>query len=328
MIVDDPLDLVFGDIFIRLAGIVPQTTVALKLEGFSITGSIKIKSALLMIAELERQGRVQPGVTTIVESSSGNLGVALSLICRRRGYRFVCVTDPNASHSSVQAMRAYGAEVVVVTTRDANGGYLETRLAYIRQLVESRPAHIWLNQYANAANKRAHYEATAWEILAEFPRPDWVFIGTGSTGTFMGCAEYFSEHVPDTRLVAVEPVGSVTFGSRGGRRLIPGIGASRRPELADDRYASAIVHVPEPDAIDMCHALALEHGLLAGGSTGSVIAGVRQMADAIRPGDIVVAISPDFGDRYLDTIYNRDWVRRQYGIEPRRLAEACPAGTL
>ena len=212
MVVDDPLALIFSNIFLRLGSVLCGTDVVLKLEGFSITGSIKIKSALFMIQELERRGVAHPGATTIVESSSGNLGIALSMICRRRGYRFLCISDPNIAQASLRAMTAYGADVVIVRERDSNGGYLETRIAYIKQLITSHADIIWLNQYNNRANMMAHYEMTAREILAEYPSPDWVFLGTGSTGTFTGCARRFREAAPGTRVVAVEPVGSVTFG--------------------------------------------------------------------------------------------------------------------
>ena len=212
MIVDNPLDLIFSNVFIRLHGIARRAPVVLKLEGFSITGSIKIKTAIYMIDALEAEGTARPGETTLVESSSGNLGIALSLVCKLRGYRFLCVTDPNAPNASLRAMRAYGAEVVIVDERGAKGGYLHTRLAYIRRLLADDPSCVWLNQYANKANQAAHYEMTAREILAAVPAPDFLFVGCGSSGTLMGCVQRFREESPSTRIIAVDPVGSVIFG--------------------------------------------------------------------------------------------------------------------
>ena len=151
---DSPLDLIFPNVFIRLNGIASRAPVALKLEGFSVTGSIKIKTALYMIDALEAEGTARPGEATLVESSSGNLGIALSLVCKLRGYRFLCVTDPNTPSASLQAMRVYGAEVVTVDQHNAKGGYLHTRIAYIQRLLVEDPSCIWLNQYANKAIKR------------------------------------------------------------------------------------------------------------------------------------------------------------------------------
>lgn len=318
MIVDDPLTLSFSNVFLRLHGILPATPVALKLEGFCVTGSIKLKTARAMIADVEARGLATPGVHTLVESSSGNLGVALAMVCRRRGYRFSCITDPNVSPANLRAMRAYGADVVVIDRPDANGGYLQARIDYIKDLLASSPTNVWLNQHGCAANPVAHYDTTAREILAEFPRPDYVFCGTGSTGTMMGCVRRFREDSPTTRVIAVDPVGSVSFRTPAARRMIPGIGSSCRPAILEDGMAHDVIHVSEPAAVSMCYEVALEHGLLVGGSTGSVLAAVRRLADRIEPGATVVALSPDFGEKYLDTIYDRDWVIRNYGFDPNR----------
>jgi 2,3-diaminopropionate biosynthesis protein SbnA len=328
MIIDDPISLLFPNIFVRLQGIAERTSVALKLEGFNITGSIKLKPAIYMIDKLEQTGTAKPGETTIVESSSGNLGIALSLVCQRRGYRFICVSDPNASLASVRAMTAYGAEVVVVDKQDCNGGYLHTRIAYIEELLAKDSNCIWLDQYANEANELAHYEMTAPEILSEFPAPDFLFIGAGSTGTLMGCAKRFREDSPLTRIVAVDPVGSVIFGSTPARRLIPGIGSSRCPELLQTHLVPHVVAVSEEQTIRICHEVAREHGLIVGGSTGSVLAAIRLMSDEIPAGASVVAISPDFGDKYLDTVFNRDWVLRNFGFEPQHQASVRALATV
>jgi 2,3-diaminopropionate biosynthesis protein SbnA len=322
MIVDDPLSLVFSHLFVRIHGIVRRAPVMLKLEGFSITGSIKIKTALYMISAAEEKGTVRPGRTTFVESSSGNLGIALSLVCQRRGYRFICITDPNVSKASLRAMRAYGAETVVVDELDCNGGYLHTRIAYIKKLLAQDSSCVWLNQYASEANRKAHHETTAGEILAEFPAPNFLFVGAGSCGTLMGCTQRFREESPATQIIAVEPVGSVLFGGTPARRLIPGLGASRRPELLQPDRVDRVVTVSEPDTIRMCHEMAHEQGLLVGGSTGSVLAAVRQLDDEIMAGASVVAVSPDLGDRYLETVYDPSWVTRNYGFDVQTKAGA------
>src|SRR5262245_53303779 len=159
-IISNPLDLIFQNLFFETTGLIETGRLVVKLEGYNVTGSIKIKSALFMIADLERRSLIEPHRSTIVESSSGNIGVAPALICSLRGYGFVCVTDPNISAVNRRAIEAYGGRVIVVGRRDANGGFLETRLACIRDLTARHRDHVWLNQYANPANARAHAEWT------------------------------------------------------------------------------------------------------------------------------------------------------------------------
>jgi 2,3-diaminopropionate biosynthesis protein SbnA len=305
MIVDSPADLIFRDLYYRLRGFAGTHDVFLKLEGFNVTGSIKIKTAIGLVDDLEMRGLAKPHETVIVESSSGNLGIALSLICSVRGYKFICVTDPNANRITVRGMESYGAEVVIVEERDAVGGFLGTRLKVIDDILASNPNAIWLNQYANLANKNVHAEQTGAEIAAEFDRVDWIFVGTGTTGTLGGISERLRVEFPGIRVVAVEPVGSVTFGGKPGRRDIPGIGTSVRPKLADVADPDRIVYVDEEKTIDSCLSFVRDYHLLIGGSTGTVLAAVKQLAPEFMPGDTIVAISPDLGERYLDTVYKK-----------------------
>ena len=128
MIIESPLELIFRDLFYRLRAFAGDNDVFLKLEGFNVTGSIKIKTAIRLIEESEQRGIVKPHESLIVESSSGNLGLALSLVCAIKGYKFICVTDPTANRATIRGMELYGAKVVIVEERDRGGGYLERRL--------------------------------------------------------------------------------------------------------------------------------------------------------------------------------------------------------
>ena len=303
MIIESPVDLVFRDLFYRLRAFTKRHDVFLKLEGFNVTGSIKIKTALGLLEDLEKRGLANPSETVIVESSSGNLGLALSLLCATKGYRFICVTDPNANHSSVREMELYGAEVIVVSDRDSAGGFLGTRLKVIDNILCSDPNAVWLNQYANVANKNVHAEQTGNEIAAEFDKVDWLFVGTGTTGTLCGVSERLRQEFPSIKIVAVEPVGSVTFGGKPGRRTIPGIGTSVRPKLADLLDPDRVVEISEEETIDSCFAFVRDYHLLVGGSTGTVLAAVQRLAPEFSFGETIVAISPDLGERYLDTVY-------------------------
>ncbi len=285
----------------------------LKCEGFNFAGSIKLKAATEMVEAAERAGVLKPG-SILVESSSGNLGVALSMIAASRGYRFLCVTDLRCNQSTKLLMEALGSQVHVITEPDTNGGgLLGARLAYVRALCASDDRYVWLSQYTNPGNWRAHYRTTAPEIARQFPRLDVLFIGAGTTGTLMGCARYFRNWHRPVRIVAVDSVGSVAFGGTPGRRMIPGLGMSMRPPLLDEAYVNEVIRVEEADTIRACHRLA-RRGFLFGGSTGTVVSGAmgwlaRHDADELT----TVAIAPDLGERYLDTIYQANWLHDLYG---------------
>jgi 2,3-diaminopropionate biosynthesis protein SbnA len=309
MIVESPLELVFRDLFYRLRAFAGNHDVFLKLEGFNITGSIKLKTAIGLVDDLEKRGIARPNETVIVESSSGNLGLALSLVCATRRYKFICVTDPNANRATIRGMEVYGAKVIVVADRDAAGGYLGTRLKQIDQILQSEPNAVWLNQYANMANKNVHAEQTANEIAAEFDKVDWIFVGTGTTGTIAGISERLRQVCPKIKIVAVEPAGSVTFGGAPGKRNIPGIGTSVRPKLAELVSPDRVVTVSEEQTVDACLSFVRDYHVLVGGSTGAVLAAIRHLTSEFSQGDTIVAISADLGEKYLDTIYDPVWVR-------------------
>ncbi len=305
-------DLILDDLFLDLSGLIPCIRLVLKIEGFNPVGSIKLKTAVALIDDAEQRGLLTAG-DQVIESSSGNLGIALSSVCAIRGYPFTCVVDPNTSRQSIALMKAFGSHVVVVDTRDTNGGFLHSRIAYIRERIAADPALFWPNQYANAANPQVHYERTAACIVKEIPELDYLFVGAGSTGTLMGCVDYFQKNSPRTRIIAVDAEGSVTFGFPAGRRHIPGLGTSRRPEIFQPGGVEEVVLVPEPAAVSMCRRVAAEYGIAVGGSTGSVLAAVASKRASLPLGASVVAIGPDTGDRYLDTIYDDDWVRERFG---------------
>jgi N-(2-amino-2-carboxyethyl)-L-glutamate synthase len=325
MIIESPLQLIFRDLFYRLPAFSGSHDVFLKLEGFNITGSIKIKTAIGLVEELEQRGVARPNETVLVESSSGNLGLALSLVCAIKGYKFICVTDPNANRAAIRGMELYGAQIIVVEDRDPAGGYLGSRLKKIDQLLQSDPNAVWLDQYANIANKNVHAEQTANEIAREFDKVDWVFIGTGTTGTLAGISERLRQEFAGIKVVAVEPVGSVTFGGAPGKRSIPGIGSSVRPKLADLAKPDRIVAVNEKKTVEACLSFVRNYQLLVGGSTGTVLAAVKELAPEFRRGDRIVAISADLGDKYLDTIYDPAWVENVIMPEDNRSARLVAA---
>jgi N-(2-amino-2-carboxyethyl)-L-glutamate synthase len=299
------------DLFIDLRSVIGHS-LFLKVEGLNFAGSVKLKAASGMVAAAEREGRLRPG-SVIVESSSGNLGVALSMIAASKGYGFLCVTDPRCNLQTRLLMEALGTEVHVVTEPDPVRGLLGARMDYVRARCAADPRCVWLNQYENENNWQAHYRQTAPAIDRQFPQLDVLFVGAGTTGTLMGCARWFREHRPSVHIVAVDVVGSVSFGGPSSPRAIPGLGMAVRPPLLEESYVDEVVMVEEADTIRACHRLA-RRGFLFGGSTGTVVSGATSwLARNGRDDLTAVTIAPDLGERYLDTVYQPNWVQDIYG---------------
>jgi N-(2-amino-2-carboxyethyl)-L-glutamate synthase len=306
------------NLFVDLHGIFGQS-LYLKCEGFNFAGSIKLKAATEMVEAAERNGVLTPD-SILIESSSGNLGVALSMIAASKGYRFMCVTDSRCNLSTRLLMEALGSEVHIVNEPDPVDGFLGARLAYVKARCASDPRYVWLNQYGNQGNWRSHFRTTAPAIAREFPQLDVLFVGAGTTGTLMGCARWFRQWHRPVRIVAIDTVGSVIFGGPPARRMIPGLGMTVRPPLLDESYVDEVVRVEEADAIRTCHQLA-RRGFLFGGSTGTVVSGALSwLAAHDADGLTAVTISPDLGERYLDTVYQTNWIEAIYGKDVLSLA--------
>jgi N-(2-amino-2-carboxyethyl)-L-glutamate synthase len=308
------------DLFLNLNDMVGRD-LFLKCEGFNFAGSIKLKPAIEMITALEREGRID-SCSVLVESSSGNLGVALAVVAAARGYSLVCVMDCNSNRATRKIIEVLGASVIVVDTPDPVTGWLGARFNQVRDLCQQDARCVWLNQHANRFNWMSHYWTTAPAVERCFPDLGVLFVGVGTSGTLMGCGRYFKERSPGVTIVAVDAVGSATFGGKSGPRLIPGLGASVRPLLLDDGYLDDVVHVEEAATIAACRSLAAR-GFLFGGSTGTVVAGAQAWLQMHgRPGLRCVAIAPDLGDRYIETIYDDAWVDAHFG----ELADTEPTG--
>lgn len=323
-VISAPQDFHEEDLYVDLLPVFGRS-LFLKCEGFNFAGSIKLKAAVRMLDAAERDGSLTSD-SVLVESSSGNLGLALSVIAANRGFRFLCITDSRCNVATRRMMEALGASVHVIAEPDADGGFLGARLDYLRALCASDRRYVWLNQYANQNNWKAHYETTAPAILNQFPDLDVLFVGAGTTGTLMGCARFFRSRRDRVRIVAVDSVGSVTFGGPPGPRMIPGLGTSVRPALLDESYVDEVVMVPEPDTMRTCHQLAAR-GFLFGGSTGTVVSGALSWF-AERPNwpGVAVAIAPDLGERYLDSVYRSNWLD---GVDEQEVlrSNGLPAGT-
>lgn len=313
MIISKPEEIAAAPLFYSLKDFLKQQSCFLKLEGLNIAGSIKLKTALSLLRELERLG-VSPQKNGIIESSSGNLGVALSIVCKARGYDFTCVIDPNINLQNERLMKVYGANVIKVQMKDKYGGYLGTRIDLINKMLSQDKDLVWTNQYASLANPLAHSETTAKEILDEFPEIDYIFVGAGTTGTLVGTARFIKQKKPNVKIIAVDSVGSVTFGFEPSKRYIPGLGTSKKPSILDVKNLDEIILVHEKDAVKMCHKVLNTYGLFLGGSSGSVLHAVQEFAPKLQKNSIIVAISPDFGGKYISTVYNQEWIEKNFDL--------------
>lgn len=285
-----------------------------KLESLNPGGSSKDRPALAVLDAGLSSGAIGPD-TVVIESSSGNMGIGLAQACCRYGLRFICVVDPKASSFNLKIMELYGAEVDMVLAPDPiSGELLQARLERVQLLRRQIPNSFWPNQYANVENAGAHYRTTMAEIAAALGgKLDVLFVATSTCGTIRGCAEYARDHSLGTRIVAVDAVGSLIFADQPGRRLIPGLGASIRPPLCPQDLVHTVVHVTDADCIVGCRRLLRTEAILAGGSSGGVMSAVDKLAGEIPAGAACVAILPDRGERYLDTVYDDRWVRDHFG---------------
>ncbi|XXS92446.1 2,3-diaminopropionate biosynthesis protein SbnA [Sorangium sp. So ce362] len=288
-----------------------------KLEYVNPSGSMKDRSALRMLQDA-LDARLIDEHSVIVESSSGNMGIALAQACAYFGLRFICVVDPKVTRHNLAILRAYGAEVEMVEEPDPETGeLLPARKRRVAELSRRVPGAHWLNQYANPGNVMSHCDGTMREIAEALGgEVDFVLCPTSTCGTIAGCRRYIVEHELKTRLVAVDAVGSALFGARRAPRRLPGLGSSERGSLFDPAWADVVVHVSDAECVAGCRRLLAREAILAGGSSGGGVAALAKLRERIPPEARCVLILPDRGDRYLDTIYADDWVRRELGSVP------------
>lgn len=284
-----------------------------KLEGFNPGGSIKDRAAFLIITNAREQGYLNTG-TTVIESSSGNMGIGLAQACAYYGLRFVCVVDPKTTRQNIDILEAYGAEVDLVLKPDPKTGeYLQARLDRVGELLKLIPNSYWCDQYSNVLNSNAHHQTMREIVTALDGRVDYLFCATSTCGTLRGCAEYVRAHRLQTKIIAVDAVGSVIFGGQKAKRMIPGHGAAVRPALFQEGLSQECVHVSDVDCIAGCRRLVHREAILSGGSSGAVLAAVEKIQHQIPAAANCVVIFADRGERYMQTIYSDAWVWEHFG---------------
>lgn len=284
-----------------------------KLEGHNPGGSMKDRPALGIIRRAIETGLITAH-TVIIESSSGNMGVGLAQACAYFNLRFICVVDPRINLQNIKLMRAYGAEIEMIETPDAETeGNLQARLDRVKALLAIHQNSFWPNQYANVYNPISHHRTMEEIVNTLQGKVDYVFCATSTCGTVRGCAEYVRAHGLATKIYAVDAKGSVIFGGPSARRLIPGHGAAVVPELYQDDLAACCVQVSDLDCVVGCRRLVKSEALLAGGSAGGIVTAVEEVRNKIAEGSNCVLVFADRGERYLDTIYSDAWVTEHFG---------------
>jgi 2,3-diaminopropionate biosynthesis protein SbnA len=301
-----------GTPLVRLARLFPQKHVEViaKLEYMNPGGSMKDRPARYIIEEGLKRG-ILHNKTHIVESTSGNLGIALSMIARLHGIAVTCVVDPKISSTNLKILQLMGAHIDMVSERDDQGGYLKTRISRVQELLKQVEHGFWINQYANENNWKAHYNGTGAEIVDALDYADILIAGVSTSGSIMGTARKMREKFPELQVIAVDAAGSVIFDGPPATRELPGIGASRVPEILNKQEIDQVIHATDLESAEGCRELLRQEGIFAGGSSGSIVAAIKKLLPTLKhssPRPLrIVTLLPDRGDRYMDLVYDDEW---------------------
>lgn len=305
---------------------IPATVLA-KIETTNPGNSIKDRMALKMIEDAEKSGVLKPG-GTIIEGTSGNTGMGLAIAAVIKGYKCIFTSTDKQSKEKFDALRAFGAEVIVCPT---NVEPEDPRSYYsVSSRLEREVPNSWKpNQYDNLSNSQAHYEQTAPEIWEQTEgKITHLVAGVGTGGTISGIAKYLKEKNPNIKVIGIDTYGSVfkkykETGIFDKDEIYPyiteGIGEDFLPQNVDFSLIDHFEKVTDKDAALMTREVALKEGIFAGNSTGSAVAGVLQVKHMFKEGDVVVIIFPDHGSRYMAKMYNEDWLRERGFLKDEKL---------
>lgn len=300
-----------------------ESEIYVKVEYMNPAGSMKDRVGLNIIRDAEERGMLGPG-GTIIEATSGNTGAGLAMVAATRGYKCIFVMPDKMSQEKIQALRAYGAKVVICPTAvepsDPRSYY-----SVARRLVEETPGAFYSNQYHNPANPEAHYVSTAPEIWEQTKGEFDVFVGgMGTGGTLSGCGRYFKERKPDMKIVGVDPVGSLYYEYVKTGRLtkafsyyVEGIGEDFLPSTMNLDILDEVVQVDDRECFIMTRELVRREGLFCGGSCGAAVMGAIKYARTLKEPKRILVLLPDSAQKYLSKIFNDDWMRSNGFLDER-----------
>ena len=278
--------------------------VAVKLEFYNPANSVKDRIGVAIVDAAEASGQLKPG-GTIVEGTSGNTGIALAMVGAARGYKVILTMPETMSSERRVMLRAFGAQIVLTPGADGMRGAVERA----QQIVAETENAIWAQQFANAANPAVHRATTGPEVWADTDGKVDVFVaGVGTGGTITGAGGYLKEKNPNIKIVAVEPADSPLLnGGKPGPHKIQGLGANFVPEVLDQGIYDEVIDATIDDSVRVARALGTDEGILGGISAGAAVWAALEVAK--RPesaGKLIVAIVPDFGERYISTVLYED----------------------
>jgi cysteine synthase len=297
----------------RLDPICQHHELYLKLESCNPGGSIKEKNAAYLVEQAAQCGQLQQG-GTIVESSSGNFGIGLAIVGAAKGYRVIIVIDAKTPPIMRRMLLTYGAELVEVplSAADAQGSMQVARMAKAQSVAEAIPGAWYVGQHRNPRNPEAHALYTAREIEAAFGgAPDAIVVGVSTAGQLGGLGQFFRSRYPKTRIIGVDVAGSAIFGTPRHPYKMTGLGLSFVPPNFSLAHLDAAYSVTDRLAFSVCHGLAQQEGLLLGASTGAIVAAAIADAQTQPTPQRILLLNPDRGDRYMETVYNPDWLAAQ-----------------
>lgn len=280
-----------------------------KLENENFFGSIKDRPALYIIRRAIEQGMIDEH-TTVIESTSGNFGIALAGICKALSINFIAVVDPNISAEKEKILRLKGAEILKVEERDATGGYLLSRIKVVKDFIATHDHAYQPDQYGNPDNYMSYYHTLGDEIVNSFSSLDYAFISVSTGGTIAGLSNRLKEYFRNIKIIAVDIEGSMIFSNTPAVRKISGMGASMRTSFYEKALIDDFIILSHKEIINGCHELLSAHDLFLGASAGAAFAAANQVLSKQSKAERnAIFISPDAGNSYIDTIYNHDWVR-------------------